>query len=186
MSIQLENNILKETKLKNGDTLILRKPTTEDAVKMIQYLNTVGGESNNLLFGKGEFRLSVEQEMEHIKNVNADTNSLMLIGTINDNIVSIAGIMTSNRKRIAHNGDVAISVKKEYWSKGIGSEVMSELINFAKKNGTIKNVSLGVRSGNENAIKLYEKFGFQKVGLHRNFFNVDGNFYDEILMDLYL
>lgn len=183
MDVQI---ILKETKLKNGDTLILRKPTTEDAVKMIQYLNTVGGESNNLLFGKGEFRLSVEQEIEHIKSVNTDINSLMIIGTINDNIVSIAGIMTPNRKRIAHNGDVAISVKKEYWSNGIGSEVMSELISFAKKNGTIKNVSLGVRAGNETAIKLYEKFGFQKVGLHKNFFNIDDDFYDEILMDLYL
>jgi len=63
---------------------------------------------------------------------------------------------------------------------------MGELINHAKLTGTTKNISLGVRDGNSNAIKLYEKFGFEKVGIHKDYFNVDGTYYDEILMDLYL
>ena len=46
---------LKEIKLKNGQNLILRKANGNDAEKMIEYLNTVGGESDNLLFGKNEF-----------------------------------------------------------------------------------------------------------------------------------
>jgi len=33
---------------------------------------------------------------------------------------------------------------------------------------------------------MYEKFGFTKIGVHKNNFNVNGNFDDEILMDLYL
>ncbi|MNP83052.1 hypothetical protein D3C76_1818760 [compost metagenome] len=50
----------------------------------------------------------------------------------------------------------------------------------------IKNISLGVKSDNVNAIKLYEKHGFVKIGVHKNFFNIDGIYYDEILMDLNL
>jgi len=38
----------------------------------------------------------------------------------------------------------------------------------------------------EIAIKLYEKLGFEKIGLYKNFFKIDGNYYDEILMNLYL
>ena len=58
------SSILREVILKNGELLILRRPTEDDAKAMIDYLNQVGGESDNLLFGKGEFHLTVEQEME--------------------------------------------------------------------------------------------------------------------------
>ncbi|QUH19318.1 GNAT family N-acetyltransferase [Alkaliphilus sp. B6464] len=64
--------------------------------------------------------------------------------------------------------------------------MMQELIRFAKEYGTIRNISLGVKASNKNAIILYEKFGFQKIGLHKNYFNVNGSFDDEILMDLYI
>lgn len=63
---------------------------------------------------------------------------------------------------------------------------MNELIRFAKEHDTIKNISLGVKASNHNGIKLYEKLGFVKVGVHKNFFNINGVFDDEILMDLYL
>lgn len=179
-------SILKEIKLKNGQQLILRKPLIEDAKRMIEYLNIVGGESDNLLFGKDEFRLTVEQEMEHIKRISNDLNALMILGLIDNEIVSVAQIDSPHRKRIAHNSEFSISVKKNYWKNGIGSAVMSEIIRFAKENSTIKNVSLGVKASNNSAIIMYEKFGFTKIGVHKNNFNVNGNFDDEILMDLYL
>jgi RimJ/RimL family protein N-acetyltransferase len=178
--------IQKKVQLKNGKYLILRQPMVSDAKNMIEYLNIVGGESDNLLFGKDEFNLSVEKEMEHIRNINNADNTLMILGIIDNNIVSIGQISSSNRKRIAHNSEVAISVKKEYWRNGIGKSILEELIRFAKENSTIKNISLGVKASNSNAIKLYNKFGFVKVGVHRNFFNINGIFDDEILMDLYL
>lgn len=186
MNTNLLNNILKEIKLRTGEQLILRKPIEADAKNMIEYLNMVGGESDNLLFGKDEFHLSVDQEREHIKRVNLDENTLMILGIIDTNIVSIAQISCPSRIRIAHNSEVSISVKKDYWKKGIGSVVMEELIKFAKKNLTIKNISLGVKASNKNAILMYEKFGFKKVGVHKNNFNINGIFDDEILMDLYI
>jgi RimJ/RimL family protein N-acetyltransferase len=186
MATDLSNYPLREVQLKNGKRLILRKPVTSDAEKMVEYLNIVGGESDNLLFGKGEFRLTVEQEMEYIKSISDSANTLMLLGIIDKNIVSVAQISSSNRKRIAHNSEISISVKKEYWRNGIGTIIMNELISFAKDHDTIRNISLGVKTNNHNAIKLYEKFGFIKVGVHKNFFNINGVFEDEILMDLYL
>ncbi|NFF41192.1 GNAT family N-acetyltransferase [Clostridium argentinense] len=177
---------LKEIQLKSGEKLILRRPMIEDAKRIIEYVNIVGGESNNLLFGKDEFHLTVEEEKEHIKRMNNDSNSLMILGIIDDNIVSLAQITSSNRKRIAHNSEVSISVKKDYWRNGIGSAVMEEIIRFAREGSVIKNISLGVRASNINAIKMYEELGFVKVGLHKNYFNINDNFDDEILMDLYI
>lgn len=78
------NNIIKSINLKDGKKLILRKPLEYDAEKIIKYLNTVGSESNNLLFGKGEFPLTVEQEKTYISRINQSSNSFMVIGTINN------------------------------------------------------------------------------------------------------
>lgn len=186
MSTNYIYNIINKVELRNGKQLILRNAIAEDAKNIIEYLNIVGSESDNLLFGAGEFKLTVEQESEYIENINKDDNSLMLLGMIDNRIVSVAQITTPNRRRIAHNSEIAISVKKEYWEIGIGSAVMKELIKFAKDNSSIKNISLGVRASNYNAIKLYEKHGFEKIGIHKNFFYIDGNYYDEILMDLYI
>ncbi len=180
------NTIIKKIKLKNESELFIREAEINDAEAMIKYLNTVGGESDNLLFGKDEFRISVEQEMEYIGSMSENDNALMVLGIVDNNIVSVAQVAAPPRKRIAHNGELAISVKKEYWSMGIGTEVMKVLIDFAKETRVIKNVGLGVKGSNHKAIKLYEKMGFEKVGVHKNFFNIDGAYDDEILMDLYI
>lgn len=176
--------ILNKIELKNGKNLIIRKPIVDDAASIIKYLNTVGGESDNLLFGKDEFRLTLEQESEYIKNINENANSIMLLGVMENDIVSISLITSFSRKRIAHNCDLSISVKKDYWNVGIGNAMMKELIKFGNESDTIRNISLGVKANNFYAIKLYEKFGFKKVGEHKNFFNINGKYDDEILMDL--
>ena len=186
MSEYLSRNILIEVQLKNGHSLTLRKPLEDDAEEIIQYLNIVGGESDNLRFGKNEFHLTVEEEREFIRRLNNDNSKLMILGLIENNIVGIAQISSSNMKRIAHNSEIAISVKKEYWRQGIGSMMIEQLIQFAKDQGKIKNISLGVKASNHNAIKLYEKFGFKKVGVHKNFFNINGEYDDKILMDLHI
>ena len=94
--------IINTVKLKNDKDLILRKATTEDAEKIIEYLNLVGGESDNLLFGKDEIKISIDQEKSIIKAANSSNNNLMLLGIIDDIIVSVSNIFVPNRKRIVH------------------------------------------------------------------------------------
>lgn len=47
-------------------------------------------------------------------------------------------------------------------------------------------ISLGVKSDNTAAIKLYESLGFEVVGRHRDYFKLEDSYYDELLMDLAL
>lgn len=178
--------ILDEVLLKDGWHLLIRNPVIEDAEKIIEYMNVIGGESDNLLRGANEFELTREQEIERIKRDNGDPDTYMIVGTIDGRIAAIAQIQSSARKRIAHNAELAISVKKEFWRCGVGTAIMQHLINHAKDSGMIRNINLGVKAGNTNARKLYEKFGFEMTGVHKDFFNVNGVFDDEILMDLHI
>ena len=45
---------------------------------------------------------------------------------------------------------------------------------------------LGVKADNLTALSLYRKMGFNEIGRHKNFFKINGKYYDEILMDLHL
>jgi RimJ/RimL family protein N-acetyltransferase len=175
--------IPKEVKLKDGQLMTIRKPSPKDAEMMIEYLNIVGGESDNLLISPGEFHLTVQEEQNYIENITNNENALMLLGVVDNKIISISQISSPNRKRIQHNSDIAISVKKEFWNLGVGTAILGELLQFAREHELIKNVRLGVRAVNYNAIKLYEKCGFKPVGLHKDYFCINGNFYDEILME---
>lgn len=186
MSIEHMDNIIDKVELKDGTQLILREATADDAGDIIEYLNTVGGESNNLLFGEGEIKLTIEEERAYIENINNDKNSLLLLGVIDNRIVSVSQISSESRPRIAHNSELSISVKKEYWGNRVGSYVIEKLIKFAKETKSIKNISLGVKADNHNAIKLYKSHGFVEIGVHKNCFNINGDYYDEILMDLYI
>ncbi len=176
--------VLKEVELENGQMLILRKPRSDDAEKMIEYLNKVGGESDNLLFGEGEFHLTVEQEREYIQKVSADTGVHFIVAFIGNELVGVGHIGRLARTRNNHNAELSITVRKAHWGLGIGKSMMEEMIRFAQQHKSIYNVHLGVKASNINAIRMYEKFGFDKIGTHKNYFNVNGTFDDEILMDL--
>lgn len=166
--------------------LTIEKAIKSDAQQILDYLNMVGGESNNLLFGENEFIMSLQAEENFILSLQASTTSALFVGKIENEIVCVGSVMSSLRDRIAHQGDVAVSVKKNYWGLGIGTQLMQTIINYAKQNGTTEILHLGVKCDNDTAINLYKKFGFEETGRYRNYFKIDGKYYDEILMSLYL
>ena len=47
-------------------------------------------------------------------------------------------------------------------------------------------IELEVRSDNPRAIRLYEKFGFVRIGHYPGFFKIGGEYFDCELMNLYL
>ena len=172
--------------LKNGMLLQINKAKKDDAKQIIEYLNIVGGESDNLLFGANGFHMTVEVEENFISNLSTATASALFVGKVENEIVCIGSIMSLPKERIKHQADLAISVKKKYWGLGVGTCLMKNMITFAKENGQTEILHLGVKADNETAIKLYEKMGFVVIGRYKNFFKVQDKYYDEILMNLYL
>jgi [ribosomal protein S18]-alanine N-acetyltransferase len=67
-----------------------------------------------------------------------------------------------------HITDIAVS--KKHRNKGIASELVKEIIRLAKENA-VKQVFLEVRSSNEEAKKLYSKFGFSEIGKRKAYYS---------------
>lgn len=75
-----------------------------------------------------------------------------------------------------------IEVKDEYRNQTIGSKMIEYLINIGL-NKKIKNITLEVNIKNINAIKLYEKYKFEKVAIRKKYYNgIDGYLMERKMM----
>jgi RimJ/RimL family protein N-acetyltransferase len=82
-------------------------------------------------------------------------------------------------------GWVNISIgDRSYWGKGYGYEAMQLVLEFAFQELNLHRVQLTVFSYNTRAIALYEKLGFQREGVYREFLHRDGDRHDMYLYGL--
>ena len=63
-----------------------------------------------------------------------------------------------------------ILVSEDNRHQGIGTKLMAYLVNQAI-NLRVVNITLEVRVSNTKAFNLYQKYGFEKVGLRKNYYN---------------
>jgi [ribosomal protein S18]-alanine N-acetyltransferase len=85
-------------------------------------------------------------------------------------LVGYAGISRLGRKPPFEYEVHTIGVDPAYQGRGIGRQLLDELLHFA--DGGV--VYLEVRTDNEAAISLYRSMGFTQVGLRRRYYRVSG------------
>ena len=150
--------------------IVVKRASAVDANAILEYLNIVGGETDNLTFGAEGLPFTAEAEADYITRIEHSSDEIMLVAKMDEKIVGNASISRLPR-RMKHRGDLAVSVLKEYWNKGIGSQLLKRLLDWAENND-FEIIELQVRSDNLGAIHLYEKYGFQKIGMHPAFFKI--------------
>lgn len=165
--------------------LTYREAQPADAAALLDYLKTVGGESDNLTFGSDGLPFSPEQEAKFLESKQHDPHSLILLALDGKEIVGNGSIDGSAHPRLGHRCSLAITIRKSHWGQGIGSGLMTRMIAFARAAGT-EVIGLEVRSDNNRAIALYRKFGFEKFGTFRKFIKIGDKYFDADYMNLYL
>jgi RimJ/RimL family protein N-acetyltransferase len=82
--------------------------------------------------------------------------------------------------------DIGMSVAREWRGKGVGTALMQACVDWARERG-IHKLALQVWPHNEAALRLYEKFGFQREGLlRRHYRRQSGEEWDVVAMGLLL
>ena len=165
-------------------SITVEKATPADAAAIIEYLKQVGGETDNLSFGAEGLPITVEAEAAYIAQLGNSHDSIMLVAKDHGKIIGDASLNRLPR-RMSHRGDLGIAVVKEHWNKGVGSQLLCKILDFAKEN-SFEMIDLQVRSDNLQAIHLYEKYGFQKIGTYPAFFKIGSQFVDFDFMCLVL
>ena len=74
-----------------------------------------------------------------------------------------------------------LAVNPDFQNSGLGRELFDLIIPQLKEKG-IKRLDLRVESDNHNAIKFYQKIGFQIEGTLKDYFNREGDLIDNLIM----
>ena len=64
--------------------ILIREALAEDAGQLIRHLKEIGGESDNLSFGEGEFSAALEQEEMFLENLHNDKTSVFFVACKED------------------------------------------------------------------------------------------------------
>lgn len=69
-------------------------------------------------------------------------------------------------------------------NKGIGSEALELVINYSFQQLQLHQLYANIGSDNEISLQLFTKFGFQKIGIKKDWNRVQNCFIDELLFQL--
>ena len=161
----------------------IREVEERDARDLMNFLVAVGDETDNLSFSGSGLKLDEESEARFIKRFKSNKKNLMLIAELDGEIVGNASVERERVPRYSHRAELSVVVKKKYWGNGIGSRLLELLIDFCRNSG-VEILYLEARADNARALDLYRKFGFSLIGNYKNFFKIDGKYYDAALMTL--
>ena len=162
----------------------IEKAKPEDAAALLDYLRAVGGESDNLTFGAEGIPATVEEETAFLEKNTTSPRSIMLLAKEDGEIIGDGHIEAFSR-RLSHRAGLGITVRKKAWGRGVGTALMERLIAHAREK-ELEIIELQVRSDNLRAIRLYEKFSFQKIGHYPKFLKIGDVYASCELMNLYL
>ncbi len=172
--------------LKNNLQLTLRPSEPEDAERILAFIEQSSGESENITFGPGEFKKTVEEERQYFRQFAQSETRLALVAEIAGEVVGTLNFSSGARPRIQHVGDFGIMVARKYWNAGVGSQLLKYLTDWARQTSIIRKINLHVRVDNLPAIHLYERFGFVHEGRVTRELYLHGEFIDGYIMSQHI
>lgn len=164
--------------------IIIEKAQPSDAEEILALLKQIGSETDNLTFGAEGLPLSVEDEQKYIAALENSDEGIMLLARCEGRIVGSASLSRLPR-RMSHRAEIGISIVKDFWNLGIGTELTAALIAFAREKG-IEIIDVQVRSDNSASLRLCEKFGFKKLCTYPGFLKIKETPIDAELLSLHL
>ncbi len=170
--------------LKDGRPACIRPLEPDDAESVLDYINRVTAETDFLAMESGELDWPVEKERQFIEDHRHADNKLAIAAEVDGHIVGVLGFTGDDKSRMRHSGELGITVSREFWGFRLGSALMTYLIDWARSSRIVRKIGLRVRTDNNRAIRLYERFGFVREGTISRQFLVAGTFRDAYLMGL--
>jgi ribosomal protein S18 acetylase RimI-like enzyme len=144
------------------------KPEDAEAIMMLKraawfaaYPNEehgVSAEDIRKKFTEDDLRVGIENWHRGIANETENGNRTTFVARTKGRVVGYASpCIEEEQRRIG-----ALYVSPDSQGQGIGSKLLGKALEW---HGSDQDIYLRVLSYNDNAIRLYEKFGFQKTGI---------------------
>lgn len=169
--------------LKDHRRVSIRCAVESDAAQNLHCREACTRDGEGLISLPDERNRSEKEHRQSIRQFLEAPCDLLLIAEHQGKIVGNLDFQSNRRRRLAHTGDFAIALLREWRGLGVGSMLLETLVKWAESNPAIEKLSLRVLYSNAPAIGLYRKFGFVEEGrCVREVRYEDGTYSDELLM----
>lgn len=126
--------------------------------------------------------LKEKESLEHMAT-SKDSVNLAIIDKASNQLIGNCGLMDINH--LYRRGDLGIFIgEADFRNRGYGTEAMALLLDFGFRVLNLHNINLKYFSFNKRGEKAYLKLGFKEVGRRRESVIYNGQFYDDVEMDL--
>lgn len=173
--------------LKNGLQVQMRSPLVSEASVVLDHLKITHLESYRNLNQGPEYwdHFSVEEEEKILKDHEVSSAKMMIGAFFQGKFIGILSLMGNWGEIQKHSAKLGISIQRAYCGQGIGTQLMNYALVKAKEVG-FHRIELSVRTFNNEGIALYEKLGFEKVGILKEVELIDNKYADEYLYQIIL
>lgn len=162
---------------------IVLNPTWQE----YKQLRLLALETDPKAFGSSleEERLSPDEKWQKYLNLSIQKQGeVMVFARVDGALVGMVGAYWDDKKKSRHVATMfGTYVEKSYRGRKIGSMLIENLLNELKNLPQLKKIKLAVVSSEPAAIRLYEKFGFERVGIEKKELFDDPEYSDTILME---
>lgn len=141
--------------------LMIREAIPDDAKELLNVLKQIGGESEFLTMDENGIDISVEAEQIELARIYESENNTLLLAIVDGKIAGTISVHADFHFRVAHIGEIGISILKKYQGFGIGKYLMAAMIEWAEESQVIRRLELTVQKRNAVAVGLYQKYGFE-------------------------
>ncbi|EMC98919.1 hypothetical protein BAUCODRAFT_31191 [Baudoinia panamericana UAMH 10762] len=91
--------------------------------------------------------------------------------------------MSPNNAQHRHS-EIAISLLEEFQGKGYGGEAIKWVLRWGFKFCNLHHIAINAFEWNPGAIRLYQRLGFVKQGVKREFFWFGGRYWDLVMLSM--
>jgi diamine N-acetyltransferase len=167
-----------------GHTIYLRalEPEDLDFIYALENNETVWEVSNTQT---PYSRFLIRQYLENAHQDIYEAKQLRLAICLNDTGETIGLIDIFDFDPKNNRAGVGLVIANyEHRQQGIGSEALSLVVKYAFQQLQLHQLFANIGSDNEISLQLFTKFGFQKIGIKKDWNRVNNIFKDEILFQL--
>lgn len=111
-----------------------------------------------------------------------DSNRHLFGAVVEGRVVGFGGIIVGKRARTRHCGHLFVEVHESFFGKGVGTALMTAILDLADRWLGLVRVELQVNADNDRAVRLYERFGFVREGVLRANVLSNGRYIDSLVM----
>jgi RimJ/RimL family protein N-acetyltransferase len=123
-----------------------------------------------------------EEAYQKNSRMRPDSVELAVILLATGRLVGFGGLFDISR---AMTASLFVGIgERDLWGKGLGTEATRLICEYGFFFRNLYSVKVEVNGYNRRAIRVYERLGFKLIGKVRGAIVLNGNRYDQVLMDL--